>query len=219
MMDAIFSTLNSLLFLNGSIDAKILSILPLHLPIIAADGAANKLQKLEISPDYVVGDCDSFAPVFSNKTKIIKIEEQDSTDFEKSLRFAEKHGLTPLLILGMNGGEIDHILGNAIILLRQPCDLDLYFLDSYEKEGSLRMKFGHILKKKKKVAFTLEPKSLLSMIALEKTILTTHGLRWELTHTTIEPKGLLSLRNESLSSQVDFEVEEGRALLIIDIKA
>ena len=57
--------------------------------LVAADGGANYLKYGKYIPAYIIGDCDSVDDIKkweSMGTKILKIAEQDSTDFEKCIR-------------------------------------------------------------------------------------------------------------------------------------
>lgn len=78
-------------------------------PVIAADGGANLLREKGIIPDAIIGDLDSASNLadFPSKTQIIKIAEQETTDFEKALYTIN----APLFIaFGFWGKRLDHSL-------------------------------------------------------------------------------------------------------------
>ena len=55
-------------------------------------------------PDFIIGDLDSVnLSVISCNEEIIKIADQDTTDFEKCLFEMQKRDLFPSLILGSFG--------------------------------------------------------------------------------------------------------------------
>ena len=92
--------------------------------IVAADGAANRLIKRGILPDAVIGDMDSLSDRSRKvlpKERVHKIEEQDSTDFEKCLSRID----APLVVaLGFSGGRLDHQLAVLHGMMRfadRPC--------------------------------------------------------------------------------------------------
>lgn len=94
--------------------------------IVAADGAANRLTKRGVLPDAVIGDMDSLsgaARAALPPGNIHRIEEQDSTDFEKCLSRIE----APLVIaLGFSGGRLDHqlaVLHGMMLCADRPCML------------------------------------------------------------------------------------------------
>lgn len=206
----------SIIVLNSLLNPGIYPLLKQSIPILAADGAARHLIQAEIYPKYIIGDHDSFDGHAGNQAKIIKIEDENSTDFEKTILFARQQLLTPSLILGINGGELDHILGNSMTLLKYGNKQDLYCLDSYLQGNEIRFKLIIPLAAE---SLTLElPKNtLISIVPFEKTVVSSQGLRWELQNTILQPDCLISLRNQTLLPSVNITVQEGKSLLIIDM--
>lgn len=87
--------------------------------IIAADGGIYNCLENNIIPDYVVGDIDSIENVknkISEKTQVIRIEEQETTDMQKALAFAETLNPGNIDIFCSFGKRTDHTLGNILIL-------------------------------------------------------------------------------------------------------
>lgn len=87
--------------------------------IICADGGTDKISRLNIIPDVIIGDLDSVSKksleVFKN-VKIIPRRDQNSTDLEKSLAYAVKLKPDKILIFGAVGNRIDHTLTNLNML-------------------------------------------------------------------------------------------------------
>ncbi len=85
--------------------------------VVAADGGARVLLAAGVLPDAVIGDLDSadsqvLAGISSDR--IHRIDEQDSTDFDKCLRSVE----APLIVcVGFAGPRLDHTLAafNALV--------------------------------------------------------------------------------------------------------
>jgi len=85
--------------------------------IIAADGGANICAEKRIMPDAIIGDMDSIADrkYWQDKSKLVEVEDQETTDFEKCLQLSQ----APVTIaIGMAGERVDHTLANLDILLR-----------------------------------------------------------------------------------------------------
>ncbi|MFH1017281.1 MAG: thiamine diphosphokinase [Pseudomonadota bacterium] len=83
--------------------------------IVAADGGANILRKYNVHPDVVIGDLDSIEPVTRRRLKsarFVRLENQDSTDFEKALVFLVRERVSRVFVLGAEGKRIDFTLGN-----------------------------------------------------------------------------------------------------------
>lgn len=86
-----------------------------HLPIVAADGGANHLLQASLTPRAIIGDLDSIADpdYWRSVTKVIEIEEQDTTDFEKCLYTVD----APFFIaLGFSGNRLDHTLATLHVM-------------------------------------------------------------------------------------------------------
>lgn len=191
----------SIIFLNGIIPEA--DFIKIDVPLLCADGAAKRIK---FSFDYILGDMDSYQ---KQDEKIIKNFDQNFTDFEKALFFVKKKKLFPSLVLGINGGEIDHIIGNIQIMLKY-IEIPSYFLDSYDNgwKIGIPIKGKKVLKTKKN--------SLISIITMEKTILSTKGLKWELRKDLLDPNGMMSLRNETMLDTIEINVLKGKVLIILD---
>lgn len=76
--------------------------------VVAADGGAQKALQFNRVPDLVIGDFDSFSPdARLPESRLLRIAEQDSTDFEKCLDRIEARRI---LALGFLGLRQDHTL-------------------------------------------------------------------------------------------------------------
>jgi thiamine pyrophosphokinase len=90
--------------------------------IIAADGGANHLKKMEMVPDVLIGDLDSVSKGEVKRletlgTRVIRFPvEKDETDLELSLGYALDQGFREILILAPFGGRLDQTLGNISLL-------------------------------------------------------------------------------------------------------
>ena len=88
--------------------------------LICADGGANSARKLNIVPDYIIGDLDSIGEstlkYYSGKSVIKKINRQDDTDVEKCLKFAIGKNAAEAVLVGVTGDRLDHTF----------CTLELY---------------------------------------------------------------------------------------------
>lgn len=87
--------------------------------IIAVDRGAEYAEKLNLMPDVIVGDFDSYHGRCGRMFENAKIEtynpEKDNTDTEIAMRLAVKRK-NPIDIICATGGRIDHFLGNIHIL-------------------------------------------------------------------------------------------------------
>ena len=73
------------------------------------NNAALPASNVEIIPDLIIGDLDSLLqrPVWESMTNVVRLAEQDTTDFEKCLYSVS----APLfLAFGFTGNRLDHTL-------------------------------------------------------------------------------------------------------------
>lgn len=208
MIENLLSSYRSAIVLDSKeLNTQILKQIRRDVPIIAADGAARW-----VHADYVVGDLDSLSISLNENVEVFCLSDQETTDFEKCMRFVEEKNLLPSLVIGISGGEIDHVLGNIQVLLKQTKDLSFFFLDDYQKG----LKIGLPLSKGL-YHIEVKPNAIVSILPCYSCTLTTCGLFWELENQVITPNGLLATRNRAIKDNVEFNITDGKALIIIDI--
>lgn len=103
--------------------------------IIALDGASDKLAKLGIMPNIIIGDFDSVEPNnvwgahrFENidddtppyagnfGVTIVPAKNQDKTDLVKAINFCDFNEATHIAVVCATGNRMDHTLGNIRVL-------------------------------------------------------------------------------------------------------
>ncbi|MDR0640489.1 MAG: thiamine diphosphokinase [Holosporales bacterium] len=176
-------------------------ILRLELPVIAADGAANQLISQGVAPDVVIGDLDSVDYELLARLNCVRIDDQDSSDFQKAITYMRPRELLPCIILGMTGGYADHILNNISIF--NDCDESIFLTPSM---------LGQKLTQNDNFSFPLNTK--LSVFGFPKGIITTKGLRWNLTKSQLEFCGINSCFNRTVSETFSVTIHSGSVLLL-----
>ncbi|MEJ2104850.1 MAG: thiamine diphosphokinase [Ignavibacteriaceae bacterium] len=90
--------------------------------LICADGGANSALKMNLTPNFIIGDLDSISAEalkkFKITSKILKLKRQDDTDVEKCLKFAIKKKYAEALLVGVTGNRLDHTFCNLGIVLK-----------------------------------------------------------------------------------------------------
>lgn len=189
----------SILCLNGNLPNKDFFIK--EVPIIAADGAADKLLDIGVKPDIVIGDLDSIKNI--DKFKVVHTPNQDESDFQKALKYLEQNQLLPTLILGTDGGFIDHILFNIDIIMRNKCIFYSPPIIGYPLEASTK--------------FSFKLGSKISIFAMPEAKISTSGLKWELNNSILKFPGFNSLSNEVVKENIKIEIQEGAILLLVHV--
>lgn len=101
--------------------------------IVSCDGALEKLLKIGMKPDVVIGDCDSISEDRRQQFKDIIIEDKDQecNDLQKALKYCLKQQFGPTAILGASGLRDDHQLANLSILNMYAERMDLIMVSNY----------------------------------------------------------------------------------------
>jgi len=106
---------------------KALDLLKSNYSLICCDGAANKCYNAGYEPDVIIGDIDSLhnklKEIFNDR--IIEIKEQNSNDLSKALNWANENDVRSVIIMGIDGGDDDHYLGNIFLLLENSYNFEI----------------------------------------------------------------------------------------------
>lgn len=91
--------------------------------LIAVDGGAKFFKKLKLIPNIVIGDMDSIPPMCKgliNQTPtVIKYpRKKDKTDFELAIDYCLKEKFQEIIIFGILGDRIDHMLANIFLIAK-----------------------------------------------------------------------------------------------------
>lgn len=133
--------------------------------VVCCDSAADAFRRnCEREPFAVVGDCDSVRGRFRN---VVRVEEQDTNDLAKAVRFCREKGIGNLVILGATGKRDDHSLGNIFRALDFAIDVVTDYGRFTVLEGTK--------------TYRVKPGSGVSVFAVDpETEMTSKGLKWPL---------------------------------------
>jgi thiamine pyrophosphokinase len=196
--DINFQQYKSIIALNGNITFR--HSLPTDVPLIATDGASDKLVSIGITPDIVIGDLDSLQTP-STKSQIIHIPNQDQCDFEKALQYCHHQHLLPILVIGVEGNELDHVLNNLALISQYKCD----FLTS--------KLYGKTLSSPETLSIHTTTK--VSILPMPSAHVSTQGLTWELTNHQLSFPKNISLSNRVKDKFGEVEVVDGQVIVFI----
>jgi thiamine pyrophosphokinase len=176
--------------------------------LVAADGAAIKLLAGGVLPDIVIGDLDSLAghrhDLGEHGAVVIEEASQELGDFEKSLLWLTGNGYSAAVIVGIDGGMVDHTLNNFSVLARHARTLALE-VRAGEAHGRC-------------VVGRLEIESVagerISLIPLPSARLTTSGLAWELRDERLAWGEREGASNRATGDRLVVDVHDGVVLLV-----
>lgn len=204
------STENLTLIGSGPVSAAGLSIAIARAPhLVAADGGADRAHALGHRPSAIIGDMDSLSKVENwqnSDLAMYRIEEQDTTDFEKCLTRVE----APLILaVGFIGGRVDHTLAALNVLVRhgpRPVALlgeaDVTF--ACGREAAIDVALG-------------TPVSIFPMAPVRGT--GSEGLEWPLDGLAFAPDAAVGTSNRATGPRVRVLFDRPGALMTVPLTA
>lgn len=173
--------------------------------IVGADGGADRLLRLGVEPEAVIGDFDSISAAAKSRLagRLFPIAEQETTDFDKALRSIK----APFVLgLGFAGARLDHGLAVLNALVRQPeqrclvlSPQDVCFLAP--SEMTLDLPIG--------TRFSLFP---MGAVKGES-----EGLRWPIGGLHFAPDAMIGTSNE-VTGPVQLRLSQRRMLVILPLR-
>ena len=191
--------IRAVLFING--DLACLPRLRLKKTdcLIGVDGGTHLILKLKRRPNLIIGDFDSF-PRPARGRVVIK-SSQDFTDTEIALDYCVKHGFKDMVLVGVLGSRLDHLLANIFLGAR----FNLTII-----EGKQTLYFSPS-------GFHLEGRAgdLVSLIPLtDCSGIKTIGLKWRLQGETLKVGSSRGVSNVMTGKAARVSLKKGRLLVI-----
>ena len=180
--------------------------------VIAADSGIAHAPALGLSPELWVGDFDSAGSdlerMFAHVPRHVFPAAKDSTDGEIAISEALKQGATGLVLVGGFGGQFDHVLAHAMLLMALARRGIQAVLTSGNEEAHALLQLLLFV--------DLAAGTRLSVIPLtEIKGLTISGVRWPLKERTVPRGSTLTLSNECLGGRAALGLAEGEALVVL----
>ena len=195
------------------------SRLALHLlqnaeQIIGCDGAIRKFEKAHITPQVLVGDCDSMdAESMIHWKDILHIDRSEEyNDLQKALKFClaqHPDPSRPIILLGCDGLRDDHYIANISIMACYSTQLPLVMVT---QSGIFNIIH-------RTATLTSVPGQQISVFSKDERLrLTFHGLKYPVTQRAFHYLWEGSL-NEDLGEQFTIELErEGLVLVYREVR-
>ena len=80
--------------------------------VVAADGGADLCRAAGHEPDAIVGDLDSIG----DASGLTRDEDQDTSDADKLLAYFAREGINDVILIGVEGDRLDHVLATLYLL-------------------------------------------------------------------------------------------------------
>jgi thiamine pyrophosphokinase len=179
--------------------------------LVGADGGADQIVMAGEQPEAIIGDFDSLAAPdrWIGRTQLLRLAEQETTDFEKALYST----YAPVTIaLGMTGRRFDHTLAALDAVARYARDRIIILVDEEDLAMALTGPFTFEVDEGDRVS--VHP---LAPIRFRRSI----GLKYELDGLKLAPGERTGTSNEAMDGVFRIEPEpraKAPWLLIVDRK-
>lgn len=179
-----------------------------HQQIIAVDGGLRHCDAMQITPDLIVGDCDSISADLLKKYAHIPIQrhpcDKDFTDTELAILQADPKKSDRITLFAALGDRTDHSLGNLHLIRRYPHKVFI------ETESEL------IFAIKGTTTIECQPGQTISFLPLGGPVtgISSQGLKWELKNASFD-QSFMSISNICLSNTVTLSIAVGDLICII----
>lgn len=171
--------------------------------VVAADGGAGACLDYGITPVAVIGDMDSVCGDVLRRLApetIHRIDEQNSTDFDKALRSVK----TPLVLgIGFTGARVDHELACYNALLRHA-----------DRRCVLLGESDIIFLAPPSLTLRLAPETRVSLFPLTKISGHSDGLLWPISGVEFGPDGQIGTSNMA-TGDVTLRMDRAGMLVIL----
>lgn len=196
------------------IDPAVAAILPSNPYVVAADSGLDQAMRLGLEPSVVVGDMDSVSPIALARAvaRGVTLErhpvDKEATDLELALRHVAKGTWDSIIVLGGEGGRLDHLLANALLLAAEPfaaLPIEWWTASTVVTVAGPR----HPVRRR------CAPDETVSLIAVggPASGVTTSGLRWALEAATLPSGSTRGISNTTTT--YDFTVSATSGVLLV----
>jgi thiamine pyrophosphokinase len=212
------------IFVNGNLSdlSRAKKIINKQDYLIAADGGVKHILKLGLIPHVVIGDFDSTPLPLQKKLKkmckglinqtptLIKYPtKKDKTDFELAIDYCLEKKFQEIIIFGILGDRIDHLLANIFLLTK---------IQTENKSIKIKIIEGNkeIYILNKKVIINGHIGDELSIIPLDNKLegATADGLYYRLIDDTLSFGSTRGISNVFIKTSVTIIVNNGIALVV-----
>ena len=198
--------MRAVLWCNGSPPhpSAIDSVISDDVTVFGVDGGADRAAESGIEIVEVLGDLDSVeAGVWSGRS--VELLDQGSSDLAKSLTLLIERGFSEIDVLGVDGGDPEHVLGNWAAMLDSPAGASIRMHHEsrittrvHPEEGEFSLEIG--------------PGESFSIFALEPGKVWVSGSKWEMEgeFLALSSRGL---HNEGMGGMVSIRGEGVLAII------
>lgn len=173
--------------------------------LICADKGYLYALKLNLTPNYIIGDFDSYTNIPGNAEVYPK--DKDYSDTHLAIDKSISIGATEIDLYFALGGRLDHLLFN-VNLLKYASDKGVK-LNIISKDYTASLIKGN-------VKFNASVNKTVSLVPFSDTVRinSSTGLKYEINNIIVKKGETLTLSNVANSNCVELEIESGELILV-----
>lgn len=198
---------------GGEPERRLVDRLPSHALVVAADSGLDLAHRLDHEVDIAVGDFDSASRTALERARAqgTAIErhppQKDATDLELAIGRALAEGASEIVVVGGDGGRLDHTLGNVLALAS-----DAFAAASLS--AVLGRALLHVVRDR--VVLQGEVGDLVTLLAAHGPAsgVTTSGLLYPLRGAELTPGSSRGLSNQLVAREASVSVGSGVVLTV-----
>lgn len=178
--------------------------------IICCDGSTMNVVNAGFTPDAIVGDMDSINEeiAFTFADRIYAIDEQETNDLTKAVKWCAGKGYNDLVITGATGKREDHTIGNISLLAEYVQSVKVMMVTDT----------GFLVPVTGTTVVPSFPGQQISIFSIDcETELTSAGLKYRLSRTRLTNWWQATL-NESLADSFTLEFTTGRVIVYLKFR-
>ncbi len=182
--------------------------------VICADGGLEKVNRLGLVPNLILGDFDSVDSSVLEYYKKLHIEtvkfpsDKDYTDMELAVEYAVKSGFKELILTGATGTRLDHTLANILLLEKYNNQgINIKIIDNNNYISIISDNSDIKIENKKDYFVSLVPVTEM----LEG--LTLNGFKYPLENVKVQRGTALLISNEIIQDEGRITLKKGTALI------
>lgn len=203
---------------------SVLDLLPNDAFVVAADSGSDHARRLGVGVDLLIGDMDSVSPKGMAAATAVDRHptDKDATDLELAMREAARRKPEHLIVVGGEGGRIDHFLANVCLLAAhevwgmRDATVDPHPIAHTRIEVMWLVSGAtvHIVREKVELAGALGDVVSLLPFGGPASGVTTAGLRWPLSNASLATGTTRGVSNEMTSHRASVTVSGGTLLVV-----
>lgn len=183
--------------------------------VVCCDGGYDKSDRC----DVLIGDMDSIRSLVAEKElnakgiEVVNLDrDKDFTDGEAGLKYLINKGVKEIMIYGLDGGRLDHIIGNIGLMS--------FALENGVKSVVAKCNnfTAYMLDKPAEINVEIGTTISISPFTDYVHIIKTKGLKYAINDGVLKKNSSLSYSNLSTEKVVAIGVERGQCLVIVNNK-